>query len=79
MRRPTKRAAVMTGMLAAGGILLSGPGTSCSSFMAESLLVAADFCFIFDCQNGALGGGVDPCNGPGPIGDDDGPLFVDCP
>lgn len=74
-----QRIAVMAGFLAVGGVLLSGPGTSCSSFTAESLLVSADFCFIFDCQNGALGGAVDPCNGTGAVGSPTGPLLVDCP
>jgi len=74
-----RRAAVMAGFILAGGVLLSGPGTSCGTFTAESLLVTTDFCFIFDCQNGALGGAVNPCDGTGAIGSPNGPLLVDCP
>lgn len=59
-------------VLAGGGFLMAGPGTSCSNYLVESAFVAADFCFIFDCQNGIFGGTIDPC-----VGDD--PLFVDCP
>jgi hypothetical protein len=66
--------------LGAGAILLSGPGTSCTSFLSASALTAADFCFIFDCENGLFGGTLDPCppggfdNGSGQL-----PLFLDCP
>lgn len=79
MRSRTRRAAIMGGFILGGGVLLAGPGTSCGSFSAESLLSSADFCFIFDCQNGALGGAVDPCAGAGFVGSSDGPLLVDCP
>jgi len=44
------------------------------------LLSSGDFCFIFDCQNGILGGTIDPCF---QTLDADGnaipPVFVDCP
>lgn len=84
MRSWRRRMMMMGGALAAGGFVLSGPGTSCSSFAGESLLVTADFCFIFDCQNGALGGTITPCSG---IGSGSGTvegvtqpsLFTDCP
>jgi hypothetical protein len=62
----------------AGGYLLAGPGTGCTSYLAESGLVATDFCFIFDCQNGILGGTIDPC-ASGDTGQTSGPLFADCP
>jgi hypothetical protein len=42
------------------------------SFVGESVLTATDFCFIFDCQSGILGGTIDPCSG-------ENPLFADCP
>ena len=58
--------------IAAGAVVISGPGTSCSSFTAETLVTSTDFCFIFDCQNGAWGGTLDPCNAASPT-------FVDCP
>lgn len=72
-------------VIGAGGILFAGPGTGCIPFVAESALVATDFCFVFDCQNGILAGTVDPCSGAG-SGDQtlEGngprfPLFTDCP
>jgi hypothetical protein len=75
----------MGALIGAGSMLFSGPGTSCSSFIAESALEATNFCFILDCQNGVLGGTIDPCSGIG-SGDDtiEGeqtgqPLFTDCP
>ncbi len=80
-RRTAKAVALVFG----GGFLMAGPGTGCLSFVAETALVATDFCFIFDCQNGFLGGTVDPCPNPSmsdleanvtPSG---GPVFLDCP
>jgi len=72
------------GLIAGGGFLMSGPGTSCTSFVGESALVATDFCFIFDCQNGILGGTIDPCSGVGSgsstvEGTTQPPFFTDCP
>jgi hypothetical protein len=36
----------------------------------EMSMSSVDFCFLFDCQNGAIGGLIDPCGNP--------PLFADC-
>lgn len=68
------------GLLLAGATLFSGPGTGCSSFIGETALTLTDFCFVFDCQNGILGGTVDPCAGTD-IADQSGeqPIFTDCP
>ncbi|MFQ5592481.1 MAG: hypothetical protein ACE5HE_15090 [Phycisphaerae bacterium] len=55
-RRTTKAVSLAL----AGGFLLAGIGTTCTSFTGTAALDAVDFCFIFDCQN-ALGGIVDPC------------------
>lgn len=71
-------------LIALAGTVFAGPGTGCTSFIAESSLITADFCFIFDCQNGLLGGAINPCSG---FGSGDGtvesntqsPLFTDCP
>jgi hypothetical protein len=37
--------------------------TACMSFGGDQLLSTIDFCFVFDCQNGILGGVIDPCAG----------------
>lgn len=64
---------------------MAGPGTGCTSFLAESTLTSADFCFIFDCTNGIFGGTIDPCSGVGSgdqtfEGQQTGtPFFADCP
>jgi len=63
MRSRLRRAYVAVVVLGMGGYLAAGPGTSCSSFFGESSLTDADACFIFDCQNGILGGTFDPCAG----------------
>ena len=81
--RARKETAAIT-LLAASGFLTSGPGTSCTSFIGQSALVTADLCFIFDCQNGILGGTIDPCSGIGSgsqtiEGQTQQPLFTDCP
>lgn len=84
MRKRSRRIAMFLGLIASGGMVLAGPGTGCNTFLGESLLVAADFCFIFDCQNGLLGGTVDPCSGAGNgnltiEGGTADPIFMDCP
>lgn len=75
MRLTARRVGAFLTLAAGGGYLLAGPGTGCSSYLGESTFVATDFCFIFDCQNGILGGTIDPCAGS----PTQGPLFVDCP
>lgn len=37
----------------------------------EGVLTSIDFCYIFDCQGGFLGGAIQPCG--------QNPLLVDCP
>lgn len=78
------RAVKIAASVLGGGLLLSGPGTGCVSYMAESFLVSTDFCFVFDCQNGIFGGTIDPCTGIGSgnqtvEGGSQSPLFTDCP
>jgi hypothetical protein len=34
---------------------------NCAGFAGEQFLRVVDFCFLFDCQNGALGGLINPC------------------
>ena len=84
MRLSARKAGTMMGLLAGGGYLLAGPGTGCSSYIGDSLLVASDMCFVFDCQNGILGGVFDPCSGIGSgnqtvEGATQLPFFTDCP
>ena len=81
LRRTAKTAALVIG----GGFLMAGPGTGCLEFVAESGLETLDFCFIFDCQNGLLGGTIDPCpvtsdfSGEAVFTPPVGPFFRDCP
>ncbi len=42
----------------------------------EGALSSIDFCYIFDCQGGFLGGAIQPCGDPSTTADD---LLVDCP
>lgn len=79
MASRSRRILPTVGLVLGGAYLLASPGAGCISFTAEALLETADFCFIFDCQNGILGGTIDPCTGT--VGDQSGelPLFRDCP
>ncbi|MGB0715577.1 MAG: hypothetical protein ACPGXK_06855 [Phycisphaerae bacterium] len=82
MRNIARRSMISATLLAAGGFLFSTVNTGCLSFGAESLLQAADFCFIFNC-NGILGGTIDPCSGVGTDtntveSENANPIFTDC-
>lgn len=80
MRSRIRRIIPAIGLALGGAFVLSGPGTGCVSYMAESILETADFCFIFDCQSGILGGTIDPCTGAGGrVEGAEDPLFSDCP
>lgn len=74
MRSRSRRIAVGASLVGLGGYLFSGPGSGCGSFAAESTLFAANFCFIFDCQSGILGGTILPCS-ESELRE---PLFTDC-
>lgn len=88
MRRKLRRVASVAAVAGAGGVMLISPNFSCESFAGESLFTAVNTCFIFDCQNGAFGGLLNPCDTPSifaPAGgesqidpSEQGPLFADC-
>lgn len=61
MRSRYRRLAASVGLIVAGGMLLAAPGSGCFSFTGETLTSMTDFCFIFDCTNGVLGGTIQPC------------------
>ena len=82
MRSRLRRIAMGVGLVAGGGVLLASPSSGCISFQGEALFAMTDFCFIFDCTNGVLGGTIDPCGaGFGIFGDleNTDPLLLDCP
>ncbi len=57
--------------------------TACMSMAGQELMRTVDFCFLFDCQNGAIGGLIDPCAATSTSSDEDATgstnLFIDCP
>lgn len=59
----------------AGILFASGSGLACTSLFGEQAMSTADLCFIFDCQNGALGGAIEFCSDSA----FESPLFTDCP
>ncbi len=78
MGRRFRRMAMTTALVGAGGFLMSGPGTGCTSLLGTKAVEAADFCFIFDCNNGILGGTIDPCAGARGNEDGNPSLLMDC-
>lgn len=80
MQRRFRRKLMLAGLFAGGGFLFGGQSTSCFSFTGEQMLSSADFCFIFDCTNGILGGTLDPCSETRDVnGNLIPPTFLDCP
>jgi hypothetical protein len=70
-----KRLVAVLVLVSAAGVLMVESGLACASLFGEQALAATDFCFIFDCQNGALGGTIRFCsNSP-----NESPTFNDCP
>jgi hypothetical protein len=60
------------------GFTRNGFGGNCQglNFYENGLLTSVDFCYLLDCQNGFLGGAVQPCSNNNLQYDD---LLVDCP
>ncbi len=81
MPRKSRRMTAGAMILASGAFLMQSPNFGCESFIGETAMSALDFCFIFDCNSGILGGTVQPC--PEDVSNDgtatDNFLFVDCP
>ena len=74
-RRRQLRVLVTLGLVTTTGILFSsGSGAACANFVANPAQSSVNFCFLFDCQNGAYGGLIQFCN---PVDPERG-LFVDC-
>jgi hypothetical protein len=51
------------------------PGGGCGSFYANGVVSGVDFCYLLNCDNGFIGGLVQPCGDPDNPDDD---LLVDC-
>ncbi len=81
MRRKSHRLAATLLAVASGTIMLASPNFACESFLGETALGALDFCFIFDCNSGLLGGTVKPCGSGVDAEGNEVPnyLLVDCP
>jgi hypothetical protein len=58
-----------------GAFAAGGGGLGCTSMFGEEALGMFDSCFLFDCQNGAIGGLIDFCSNS-PV---ESVLFTDCP
>lgn len=92
MRHRKAKAAGVAALVLGGGLLFQS-AAGCAQFGAQSTLGSVDFCFLFDCIDGAIGGLLQPCDNIGTIntGFDNrdtigsaedpgfGRLFNDCP
>lgn len=47
----------------------------CREFYTNGIATSLDMCYLLDCENGFLGGFIDPCGDPTTAADD---LIVDC-
>jgi len=63
MRSGIRRMMVVVALVGiSGAFAASGGGLGCTSMFGEQALEMFDSCFLFDCQNGAIGGLVDFCS-----------------
>lgn len=67
----TKRFIMYLLLTVCGTTLFQSNAGFCRLMGSDGVLVSTNFCFIFDCQNGILGGVFQPCS---PV-----PLLTDCP
>ena len=76
MQGPSRRfrMVVLLGLVATSGMLFAGSGLACTSLTFDQAAASVDFCFLFDCQNGAIGGLVDFCDAVDP----ERSLLADC-
>jgi hypothetical protein len=75
MRSRVTRITMWVALLGATGGVLAGSGLACASLNGRQALATFDSCFLFDCQNGAIGGLVDFCA----ESSEESSLFTDCP
>ncbi len=80
MVRSRRRKVIMAASALSGATLFATSNFACESFVGESIMTAANMCFIFDCNNGAFGGIFRPCVVPDSVGAgaEIPPLFLDC-
>ncbi len=62
MRLKAKRLIAIMMIISVAGVVMTQSGLGCTSLFGEQALSAVDMCFIFDCQNGALGGTIKFCS-----------------
>lgn len=74
MRSRRVRMCVMLGLVATTGMLFAGSGLACTSLALDQAASSVDFCFLFDCTQGAYGGLVEFCNEADPTHS----LLADC-
>ncbi len=73
-------------LLGSGGVVMASPNLSCASFGISNVLSSTNFCFLLNCNDGAIGGLIDFCAPTGFISfvggrqeTSESPFFSDCP
>ncbi|MCK4660410.1 MAG: hypothetical protein KAV82_12880 [Phycisphaerae bacterium] len=74
MRNHRCKRFVMLGLVVTTGMVFAGSGLACASLAFDQAAESADFCFLFDCRQGAYGGLVDFCDPDNP----ESSLLADC-
>lgn len=71
MRNRVSRLVIAASLVFGGAYLCASGNLACGSLATEAAVSGVDFCFIFDCTDGAFGGAIDPCGAV--VGSDLGP------
>ncbi len=93
MRHRKAKVAAVAAVLLGGGVMFAAGGGACAEFAGQAALGSVDFCFLFDCVDGAIGGLLRPCDDVGSVNTlfdnrdstdgaasvNAGRTFVDCP
>lgn len=73
-------------ILGSGSVILAGSDLSCASFGLSNVLSSTNFCFLLNCNEGAIGGLINFCSPTsfqsfidGRQEATEGPFLADCP
>lgn len=73
-RNRSLRVLALLGLVTTCGMLFAGSGLACASMAFDQSATSVDFCFLFDCAQGAYGGLVRFCDPQNP----EDSLLADC-
>ncbi|RJP33904.1 MAG: hypothetical protein C4547_11620 [Phycisphaerales bacterium] len=67
MRQRKAKAAAAAAVLLGGGVMFLEGAGGCAELAGQATLGSVDFCFLFDCVDGAIGGLLRPCDDVGAV------------